>query len=75
MRKEKIEEAEKHLAKMEELLKAQGDITFLCESVCEKRLTRSGRSRFWRSRRSLSFVAKSESWRQTSKIASVWLMS
>ena len=36
MRKEKIEEADKHLAKMDELLKAQGDISFLCESVCEK---------------------------------------
>jgi len=36
MRKEKIEEGDKHLAKMDELLKAQGDISFLCESVCKK---------------------------------------
>ena len=36
MRKKKIEEADKHLAKMDELLKAQGDISFLCESVCKK---------------------------------------
>jgi len=30
MRKEKIEEADKHLAKMDKLLKVQGDISFLC---------------------------------------------
>ena len=36
MRKEMIKEAEKHLAKMEKMHKAHGDISFLCESVCEK---------------------------------------
>ena len=36
MRKEKIEEAEKHLAKIEEMLKEQGDISFLCEYLREK---------------------------------------
>ena len=36
MRMDKIEEAKKYLAKMEELLKARGDISFLCESVREK---------------------------------------
>ena len=35
MRKEKIEQAEKHLARLEGLQKAQGDISFLCESVRE----------------------------------------
>ena len=63
MRKKKIEEADKHLAKMDELLKAQGDISFLCESVCEKivEIDLLGRSLFWRSRRRLSFVAKPKS--------------
>ena len=35
MRKEKIEQAENHLARLEGLQKAQGDISCLCESVRE----------------------------------------
>jgi len=36
MSKEKLEQAEKHLARLEELHKANEDISFRCKSVCEK---------------------------------------